>query len=90
MEPTDIVLRCNIVTLTEEEPYAKKTILDHSSGEISTADADILMDAIREAFNSDEFQYYTGTSYRHITIWKNGTMPQLEPPHDHLTHVIGP
>ena len=90
MEPTDIVLRCNIVTLTEEEPYAKKTILDHSSGEISTADADILMDAIREAFNSDEFQYYTGTSYRHITIWKNGTMPQLEPPHDHLTQVIGP
>lgn len=90
MEPTDIVLRCNIVTLTEEEPYAKKTILDHSSSEISTADADILMDAIREAFNSDEFQYYTGTSYRHITIWKNGTMPQLEPPHDHLAHVIGP
>ena len=90
MEPTDIVLRCNIVTLTEEEPYAKKTILDHSSGEISTADADVLMDAIREAFNGDEFQYYTGTSYRHITIWKNGTMPQLEPPHDHLTQVIGP
>lgn len=90
MEPTDIVLRCNIVTLTEEEPYAEKTILDHSSGEISTADADILMDAIRENFNSDEFQYYTGTSYRHITIWKNGVMPQLEPPHDHLTQVIGP
>lgn len=90
MEPTDIVLRCNIVTLTEEEPYAEKTILDHSSGEISTADADVLMDAIREAFNGDEFQYYTGTSYRHITIWKNGTMPQLEPPHDHLTQVIGP
>ena len=90
MEPTDIVLRCNIVTLTEEEPYAEKTILDHSSGEISTADADVLMDAIREAFNGDEFQYYTGTSYRHITIWKNGVMPQLEPPHDHLTQVIGP
>ena len=90
MEPTDIVLRCNIVTLTEDEPYAEKTILDHSSGEISTADADILMDAVRKAFNSDEFQYYTGTSYRHITIWKNGTMPQLEPPHDHLTQVIGP
>ena len=90
MEPTDIVLRCNLVTLTEKEPYAEKTILDHSSGEISTADADILMDAIREAFNGDEFQYYTGTSYRHITIWKNGVMPQLEPPHDHLTQVIGP
>ena len=46
MEPTDIVLRCNIVTLTEEEPYAEKTILDHSSGEISTADADILMESL--------------------------------------------
>ena len=90
MEPTDIVLRCNIVTVTEEEPYEEKTILDHSSGEISTADADILMDAIRKEFNNEEFQYYTGTSYRHITIWKNGTMPELEPPHDHLTQVIGP
>ena len=90
MEPTDIVLRCNLVTLTEPEPYGEKTILDHSSGEISTADADVLMDAVRAAFNSEEFQYYTGTSYRHITIWKNGVMPHLEPPHDHLTQVIGP
>ena len=90
MEPTDIVLRCNIVTVTEEKPYEEKTILDHSSGEISTADADILMNAIRKEFNNEEFQYYTGTSYRHITIWKNGTMPELEPPHDHLTQVIGP
>lgn len=80
MEPTDIVLRCNIVTLTEEEPYAEKTILDHSSGEISTADADILMDAIREAFNGDEFQYYTGTSYRHITIWKTALCPSWSRP----------
>ena len=90
MEPTDIVLRCNLVTLTEPESYGEKTILDHSSGEISTADADVLMDAVRAAFNSEEFQYYTGTSYRHITIWKNGVMPHLEPPHDHLTQVIGP
>ena len=90
MDEDDVIFRSNIVTLTESEPYAQKTILDHSSGEISTADADILMDAIRENFNSDEFQYYTGTSYRHITIWKNGVMPQLEPPHDHLGKVIGP
>ena len=90
MDDDDVIFRSNIVTLTENEPYEQKTILDHSSGEISTADADILMDAVRKAFNSDGFQYYTGTSYRHITIWKNGTMPQLEPPHDHLTQVIGP
>ncbi len=90
MEPDDIVFRCNVVTLTEEEPYGEKTILDHSSGEISTADADILMDAIRENFNDETFQFYTGTSYRHIMIWKKGRLAQLEPPHDHLTQVIGP
>lgn len=90
MEPDDIVFRCNLVTLTEEEPYPEKTIVDHSSSEISTADADVLMDAIREHFNSDEFQFYTGTSYRHIMIWKHGRVSQLEPPHDHLERVIGP
>ena len=90
MEPEDMVFRCNVVTLSEEEPYGEKTILDHSSGEISTQDADVLMDTIREAFNSEEFQFYTGTSYRHILIWKNGRNAVLEPPHDHLTKVIGP
>jgi len=90
MEPDDIIFRCNVATVTEEEPYDQKTILDHSASEISTADADILMDAIREAFNSDEFQFYTGTSYRHIMVWKHGRLAQLEPPHDHLTQVIGP
>ena len=90
MEPDDIIFRCNIVTLTEEEPYPEKTIVDHSSGEISTADADVLMDAIREAFNNEEFQFYTGTSYRHIMVWKHGRLAQLEPPHDHLGQVIGP
>ena len=90
MEPDDVIFRCNVVTLTEEEPYAEKTILDHSSGEISTGDADILMDAIREAFNDETFQFYTGTSYRHIMVWKKGRVSSLEPPHDHLTKVIGP
>ena len=90
MAPDDMVFRCNVVTLTEEEPYPEKTILDHSSGEISTQDADVLMDTIREAFNSDEFQFYTGTSYRHILIWKHGRKAELEPPHDHLTKVIDP
>ena len=90
MEPDDIVFRANIVTLTEEEPYAEKTILDHSSGEISTQDADILMDAIREAFNNEQFQFYSGTSYRHITVWKEGSVLDFEPPHDHLGEMIGP
>jgi 2,3-bisphosphoglycerate-independent phosphoglycerate mutase len=89
MEDTDVVLRCNLVTLSEDEPYERKTIIDHSSGEISSEDADILMDAIRETFNNEIFQFYSGTSYRHITIWKNGAVLDFEPPHDHLGEVCG-
>ena len=90
MEADDIAFRVNLVTVTEEEPYEEKTITDHSSGEISSADADILMQTIRQNFNSEEFQFYSGTSYRHIMIWKKGKLVALEPPHDHLTQKIGP
>ena len=89
MEPDDIIFRCNIVTLSEEEPYSEKTIIDHSSGEISTEDADILMDAIREAFDTDTISFHTGTSYRHITVWKQGRVLDMAQPHDHLGEKIG-
>ncbi len=87
--PSDVVLRCNLVTLSEDGSYAEKIIIDHSSGEISTQDANILMDAVRDAFNSEEFSFHTGTSYRHITIWKNGNVLDFEQPHDHLGERIG-
>ena len=90
MKDSDVVFRCNIVTVSEDEPYEEKTILDHSSGEISTQDADILMDAVRKAFQNEEFKFYTGTSYRHITVWDKGEILELEPPHDHLGQKIGP
>lgn len=88
MKSDDVVFRCNIVTLTEEEEYEEKTILDHSAGEISTEEADQLMDTIREHFNSREFQFYTGTSYRHITVWKQGQVLDMAQPHDHLGEKI--
>lgn len=88
MKDSDVIFRCNLVTLSEDKPYEQKTILDHSSGEISTQDADILMDAVREVFENDEFRFYTGTSYRHITVWDKGEVLEMEPPHDHLGQVI--
>ena len=85
----DVILRCNLVTLSEDEPYGEKTILDHSSGEISTEEADVLMDAVRSAFNNEVFQFYTGTSYRNITVWNRGEVVDLSQPHDHLGECIG-
>lgn len=90
MEADDVALRCNLVTVTEEEPYAKKRILDHSSGEISTEDAAVLLEAVRKELENEIYRLYLGTSYRHCLIWKHGQVVSLAAPHDHLTEVIGP
>lgn len=89
MKDTDIALRCNVVTLTDEEPlYENKTILDHSAGEISNEEASILIDAVREVLEDEEFAFYAGTSYRHLTIWNQGQVLPLTPPHDILGKEI--
>ncbi|HWT75687.1 MAG TPA: cofactor-independent phosphoglycerate mutase [Mobilitalea sp.] len=90
MKATDIALRCNIVTLTEEDkPYEEQTIIDHSSGEISTEDAAILIDAVKKELENDIYKFYVGTSYRHLTIWDRGSVVDLAQPHDILGRVIG-
>ena len=90
MEPTDISFRCNVVTLSEEEErYEDKTIIDHSSGEISTADAAVLVGALKEGLKKEGYEFYVGTSYRHLLVWKNGSVVELTPPHDILTKRIG-
>ncbi|WFR57833.1 cofactor-independent phosphoglycerate mutase [Anaerocolumna sp. AGMB13025] len=90
MKPTDIALRCNIVTVSDDElPYEEKTIIDHSSSEISTEDAAVLLEAVRKELETDTYKYYVGTSYRHLTIWDKGEVVELTPPHDILGKVIG-
>lgn len=90
MKEDDIAIRCNIVTLSEEAvPYEERTILDHSSDEISTEEAAVLLEAVREAFETEEYKFYVGTSYRHLLIWAHGKVTELVPPHDILTKKIG-
>lgn len=90
MKETDIALRCNIVTISEDDlPYEEKTIIDHSSSEISTEDCAVLLEAVRAELEDDIFKFYLGTSYRHCTIWSNGEVVPLTPPHDVLGQTIG-
>lgn len=90
MKDTDIALRCNLVTLSEEEEnYEERTIIDHSSGEISTEDAAALLEAVRKELETEEFRFYAGTSYRHLLIWDKGKTVDLTPPHDILGQKIG-
>ncbi len=84
MKPTDVSLRCNLVTLSDEENYEDKTMVDYCAGDISTADARILIDSLKKVFDNDEFTLYSGVSYRHCLIWNHGTLDlgTLTPPHD--------
>lgn len=98
MRDGEIAFRCNLVTLTEENaPYEEQTILDHSSGEIRTEEAEVLLKAVTEgleAYRAElpelaDCRFYVGTSYRHCMIWRNGRQPELTPPHDILEKKIG-
>ncbi len=90
MKDTDIALRCNLVTLSEEEhDYAGRTIIDHSSGEISTEESTILLEAVRRELETERFHFYAGTSYRHCLIWEGGEVTDLVAPHDVLGQKTG-
>ncbi|MCI6431909.1 MAG: cofactor-independent phosphoglycerate mutase [Oliverpabstia sp.] len=90
MKDTDVAIRCNIVTVSDEEAvYEDKTMIDHSSSEISTEDAAILLNAVMQEMQNETYQFYVGTSYRHCLIWNQGQVVELTPPHDILEQKIG-
>ena len=90
MAADDVSFRCNLVTLSEnEEKYEDRHILDHSSGEISTAEAAELMEALKTGLQREGYTFYTGISYRHLLIQSKGKVVDLTAPHDILTKRIG-
>ena len=90
MKDTDVAIRTNVVTVSDDDlPYEEKTIIDHSSSEIDTEDAAVLIEAVQKELGNEMFQYYVGTSYRHLLIWDKGSVVELTPPHDILGKTIG-
>ena len=90
MKKTDVSYRCNLVTLSEEDcAYEDRQIIDHSSDEISTEEAAVLIEALKEGLGRKGYLFYAGTSYRHLLVQENGTETELVPPHDILTRRIG-
>lgn len=84
MKDTDVSFRCNLVTLSNEDNYEDKTILDYCADDISTEEAKELVEYLEKNLGNEEFKLYSGVSYRHCLIWNNGTMEvgTLTPPHD--------
>lgn len=90
MTPEDTAYRCNVVTLSDEGDYEDKIILDHSADEITTPEADLLIKALEENLGNEIRKFYTGVSYRHCLLWKNGDDKyNFMRPHDILGKRIG-
>lgn len=90
MKDDDVTFRTNLVTLSDEEDYAKKTMLDYSAGEITTEESTELIKAIAEKLDTDKIKFYPGISYRHLCVWNGGsTNVELTPPHDISDKVVG-
>lgn len=83
LKDTDVAIRCNLVTLSDDEPYENKTMLDYSAGEISTAEAKELIDFIESRLGNDKLHFYSGVSYRHCLVRHDSTLgTEYTPPHD--------
>lgn len=84
LKDTDVTLRCNLVTLSDENEYSDKTILDYCADDISTAEAKVLVEYVQEKLGNEIFKFYPGVSYRHCLVWANGEANPgvLTPPHD--------
>ena len=90
MAADDVSFRCNLVTLTEDGgAYEEQKIIDHSSSEITTEDSTVLLEALKEGLKREGYEFYAGTSYRHLLIWKHGEVLELTAPHDILTKTVG-
>lgn len=83
MKDDDVTFRTNLVMLSDDENYEDKTMLDYSSGEITTPESHELMKAVAAGLNTDKIKFYPGISYRHLCVWSGGSLNvNLTPPHD--------
>lgn len=91
LKDSDVALRCNIVTLSDEENYADKTMVDYCSGDISTEEAHKIIATVEEKLGNEIYKFYGGVSYRHCLVVENGTtdLGTMTPPHDISGRVIG-
>ena len=92
LKESDVALRCNIVTLSNEENYEDKTMVDYCSGDISTEEAREIISTIEKELGNDIYKFYSGVSYRHCLVVDNGIteLGTMTPPHDISGKVIGP
>ncbi len=83
LKEDDLAIRTNLVTLSGDDNFEDKTMVDYSAGEISSEEAKVLIEYVNEHLGNDVFTFYAGTSYRHCLVIKHA-LPRnlLTPPHN--------
>ena len=77
LQPGDMAMRCNIICIEGE------ILKNHSSGHITTEDADILIKYLDEKLGNERVKFVTGIQYRHLLVIKGGDKRvKCVPPHD--------
>lgn len=77
MKPGDMAMRCNLVCLDGD------ILKNHSSGHITTEEADELIKYLNENLSTDSIHFHTGVQYRHVLIVNGGDARiTTTPPHD--------
>lgn len=77
----DVTYRTNLVTLSDGDTLESRDMIDYSAGEISTEEAEQLIDSLKSAFAPVEL--YSGVSYRHAAVIRGGKIgTEFTPPHD--------
>lgn len=84
LDGNDAAYRVNLVTLSDADKLDERIMLDYSAGEISTAEAAALIDALKPLFARHGIELYAGVSYRHAAVIRGigNTHTTLTPPHD--------
>jgi len=79
--PTDVTLRCNLVTLADDNGH---TIMeDYSAGHITTEEAEQIINDLKSELEEDNLKLHPGVSYRHLLVWSGGNKEIVTtPPHD--------
>ena len=77
LAPDEIAARCNLVCIEGD------ILKNHSSGHITTEEADVLIRYLQKHLGDERVSFHTGVQYRHLLVIKGGDKRiHCTPPHD--------
>ncbi|MEA2040807.1 MAG: cofactor-independent phosphoglycerate mutase [Thermodesulfobacteriota bacterium] len=90
LKSDDVAFRMNLVTLNRKSDN-EILMVSHSSGDISTGEAEHIIETTKQQVDIPRVSIYQGVAYRHLFVWNNGPVEiETIPPHDLLDQNVAP